>query len=369
MKRIIDILICVILLALSACSNMSTQPEYSSGYARSSSDLTVPPGLSSPDVSGGMKMLPASTVNEGYSLNQVKDMQIVQGGSERYLIIKGKSVNQVWPMMLAYLNQAGLSVKYQNKTIGIIQTDWASKNNTVKENDIRAFFDWVGWGSMYSLRSQFLFRINLWENNGDTQAFVTIYQMNEVYPGCTKYLGQNIHVSSSDNQIPIWMPLPPDPKMELEFLMKFMAFAGLNKEQVKQVEKQVAAAAATGPKAASLQGTILVINDSLDRAWWRSGLALERVGLGISDKNRSIGEYYVYPLQSQVSNPEPGFLDRWFGNNKNSLQVPKPIYTVKLVSKSATVTTLTIQLYSGAQDKDFAKHQTKYLNDLLKQLE
>jgi outer membrane protein assembly factor BamC len=367
--KIINISIYITLLMLTACSNMGSS-EYSAGFARPTSDLAVPPGLSSPDVSGGLKMLPAGAVNEGYHLNQVKDMQIIQGGSERYLAIKGKTVNQVWPMMQAYLNQAGLSIKYQNQTVGIIQTDWVSKNNIVKENDVRAFFDWVGWGSMYSLQSQFMFRVNLWQNGADTQVFVTIYQMNEVYAGCAKYLNQSIRVNNSDNQVPIWMPMPPDPKLELEFLMKFMAFAGLGKEQVKQVESQVAAQAApTGPKAASLQGSTLVINDTFDRSWWRSGLALERVGLGVTDKNRSLGEYYVYPLQSQVDNPEPGFLDRWFGSSKSNLQIPKAMYTVKLISKTPTVTNLEISLYSGAQDKDFAKHQAKYLADLLKQLE
>lgn len=369
-KKIISIPVYVTLLMLAACSNMGSAFDYSGGSARPTSDLTVPPGLSSPDVSGGLKMLPTGPVSAGYSLNQIKDMQIIQGGSERYLAIKSKTVNQVWPMMQAYLNQAGLSIKYQNQNVGLIQTDWISKNNIVKENDVRAFFDWVGWGSMYSLQSQFMFRVNLWQNNGDTQVFVTIYQMNEVYAGCAKYLGQSIRVNSSDNQVPIWMPMPPDPKLELEFLMKFMAFAGLSKEQVKQVESQVVAQAApSAPKAASLQGATLVMNDTFDRAWWRSGLALERVGLGVTDKNRSLGEYYVYPLQSQVDNPEPGFLDRWFGTSKSNLQIPKAMYTVKLVSKTPTVTNLEISLYSGAQDKDFAKHQTKYLTDLLKQLE
>jgi uncharacterized lipoprotein len=151
--------------------------------------------------------------------------------------------------------------------------------------------------------------------------------------------------------------------------MKFMAFAGLSKEQVKQVQTQVATQAASGPKAAVLQGTTLVIYDSFDRAWWRTGLALERVGLGVTDKNRSLGEYYVFPLQSQVDNPNPGVLDRWFGNNKSNLQLPKAIYTVKLVGKTDSATNLTVSLYPGATDKDFTKNQAKYLGDLLKQLE
>ncbi|MCE3268671.1 MAG: hypothetical protein K0R49_923, partial [Burkholderiales bacterium] len=361
--------ICLGLCVLTACSNMGAASEYSLGLSRPTSDLIVPPGLSAPDVSGGLKMLPTSTVNAGYTLNQIKDMQIVQGGSERYLMIKGKTVNQVWPLMQAFLNQSGLAIKYQNQTVGLMQTDWTSKNNVVKEKDIRAFFDWIGWGNMYSLQSQFMFRINLWQNGGDTQVFVTIYQMNEVYPGCTKYLNQNIRVSSSDNQIPVWMPMPPDPKMELEFLMKFMAFANPGKVPVEHIESQIAAVAAVETKTAALDGSTLVINDAFDRAWWRAGLALERVGLGVTDKNRTTGEYYVYPLQSQIDNPEPGFLDRWFGSNKNSLQIPKAMYVIKLGVKTPIVTTLNISLYSGAQDKDFSKHQAKYLNDLLKQLE
>lgn len=369
MKKIINILSICGLVILAACSSIGSQSEYSSATARSTTDLTVPPGLSSPDVSGGLKMLPSSQVTEGYNLNQIKDMQIIQGGSERYLVVKSKSVNQVWPMMLAYLNQAGLSIKYQNKAVGLIQSDWASRNNVVKETDVRALFDWVGWGSMYSLKSQFMFRVNLWQNGNDTEVFVTVYQMNEVYPGCSKYLNQNIKVSSSDGQVPIWMPLPPDPKLELDFLIKFMAFTGLNTQQVKQIESQVMAQATTAPKAASLQGSTLIINDTFDRSWWRTGLALERVGLGVTDKNRSLGEYYVYPLQSQVENSDPGFIDRWFGNDKNDLQLPKAMYTVKLVNKTSTTTTLDLTLYPGAQDKDFVKNQKKYLNDLLKQLE
>lgn len=361
--------IILLILCLAACSNMN-QAQYPTGAPRSTADLAVPPGLSAPELSSGAHpLLVTQPITEEYTLNQIKDMQIVQGGSERYLMIKGNTLNQIWPMLQAYLKQAGLSIKYQNKAIGLIQTDWTTKNNVVKEKDIRAFFDWIGWGSMYSLQSQFAFRLNLWQNETDTEIFVTVYQMNEVYPGCAKYLNQNIHVAASTNQAPIWMPMPPNPKLELEFLMKFMAFAG-QKPQSQPVEPQlVASPASVTSHAATLQGSTLLINDSFDRAWWRIGLALERVGLGITDKNRSTGEYYVYPLQSQVDNPDPGFIDRWFGNDKNSLKIPKAVYTVKLTSTTQANVSLELSLYPGAQDKEFAVHQSKYLNELLKQME
>lgn len=348
-------------------STINTQADYGQAAPRSTSDLTMPPGLTAPDSNSNYKMLNNQQINEGYSLNQIKDMQIVQGGSERWLVIKNKSVNQVWPMMQAYLNQQGMPIKYQNKSVGLIQTDWAARNTTVKETGARALFDWVGMGAQYSLDSKFMYRINLWQNESNTQVFVTNYQMDEVYPGCSKNLNQTIRVTTSDAQATKWMPVPPNPQMELGFLLQFMAFAGLSPDEVKQVIAAVAVAE-SAPAEARLQSTTLVIDDQFDRAWWRTGIALERAGLGVTDKNRTTGEYYVYQLQATVDNPDPGVFDRWFGSgDKNKLQLPKAQYTVKLQSIS-NQTNLTLELYPGATDKNFTANQDKYLKALQLQL-
>lgn len=362
----------VLLISSCSSSTFDSQADYSSAAPRSSSTLIVPPGLTSPEANSNYKMLDIKQSQDGYSLNQIKDMQIVQAGSERWLLVKKKSVNQVWPMMLAYLNQQGLNVKIQNKNIGLIQTDWTTRSTVVPETGVRSLFDWVGWGNMYSLQSQYMYRVNLWENESDTLVFVTDYQMNEVYPGCVPNLNQTIKIQPSDAQATKWMPVPANPQLELAFLVQFMAFAGLSPDQVRQVMSTAIAQSlqmesGVGPAEANLQGTTLVINDQFDRAWWRTGIALERAELGVADKNRSLGEYYVYPLQAQVDNPDPGFLDRLFGDDKNTLKTPKAIYTVKLQA-SANQTYLTLTQYPGATDKDFAKHQQQFLEALQKQL-
>ena len=325
----------------------------------------MPPGLIEPDVSSSYKMLDMGQ-QDGYVLNQVKGMKVVHAGSELWLSVQGKTVNQVWPLMLAFLNQQGLNIKLQSKTIGLIQTDWTTRNTTVPETGVRALFDWVGWGNMYSLQSQYMYRVNLWQNESDTLIFVTDYQMNEVYPGCVQNLNQTIKVQPSDAQATKWMPVPSNPQIQLSFLLQFMAFSGLNPEEVKQVVATIKAAE-SAPEEATLQGTTVVINDEFDRAWWRTGIALERAQLGVADKNRSLGEYYVYPLQSQVDNPDPGFFSRMFSNDKNTLQMPKPQYTIKL-QQAGNQTLLSMSLYQGAIDKDFAKNQHKYLEALQKQL-
>ena len=183
-----------IMLCLSACSTNSidSQGEYSAANARQTSNLTMPPGLTAPETNSDYKMLSTKQVQEGYALNQVKDMQIVQGGSERWLVVNGKSVNEVWPMMQAFINQQGYTIKFQNKNVGLIQTEWATRSTTVPETGVRALFDWVGWGNMYSLQSQYMYRITLWQNESSTHIFVTDYQMNEVYPGCVINNNQSI---------------------------------------------------------------------------------------------------------------------------------------------------------------------------------
>lgn len=345
-----------------ACSTIDTTAEYSSGTPRSTGSLATPPGLSAPD-SGDSSYKMLTGQPQGYELQKINNMRIVQSGSQRWLQVDNRSVNQVWPTVLAYLNELGLTVKYQNQGIGLIQTDWANRNNNVHETGIRAFFDWVGWGGMYSLPSQFMFRVNLWQDGNNALIFVTDFQMNEVYPKCIppKYS----KVEYSNNAPTSWMPLPPDPQLELDFLTRYMAYAGATPQEVKQQVAQVKAQA----KMAYIQGTQLVVIDQFDRAWWRSGLALERVGLGVTDKNRSLGEYYVYPLQSQVDNPDPGFLSRWFGSDKNNLKMPTPKYTVKLTAQGDK-TMLTITPYNNqTPDKYFDQTRSKYLDELVKQLQ
>jgi outer membrane protein assembly factor BamC len=359
---------CVIPLMMVACStsNFDSQGDYGAASPRNSSNLAVPPGLVAPDTNSNYKMLDAK--QEGYVLSSVKDMQIVQAGSERWLLIKGKSVDKVWPMMQAFINQQGLSIKFQNQNVGLIQTNWSIRDTTVPETGARKFFDWVGLGGSYSLGSQYMYRITLWQNESDTQVFVSDYQMNEVYPGCVTNLNENIRVQPSDAQATKWIPVQPDPALELGFLMQFMAFSGYTPEEAKQVvAANVSAAKESATDAAYLVGTTLVINDNFDRSWWRTGIALERAGLGVLTKDRTLGQYDVYPLQSEVNNPDPGFLSNLFGDNKNQIKMPNANYTVKLEA-SGNKTNLTINLYQGANDSDFTKHQNSYLKALQKQL-
>jgi outer membrane protein assembly factor BamC len=291
-------------------------------------------------------------------------MKIEQGGSQRWLVIESRSVDNMWPAMLGFLSQLGLSARYQNQNIGVIQTDWATRNSNVSQTDVRALFQWVGWGEMYSMPTQYMFRVTMWQSGKDVQIFVTSIQMSEVYPGCGRVV--NSTVETSDRQITRWMPLPPNPQLDLEFLMQFMAFSGLTPQQIKSVKTDLQTESkALFESATAIDGKIIV-NDNFDRAWWRVAVALDRVGLGIADRNRATGEYYVYPMQSRITAPSDGFFSKLFGSSGGkSLKIPDASYTVKLLG-NGDKTILTIVPVSSNVDAKTAINQ--YLASLAKQL-
>ncbi len=57
----------------------------------------------------------------------------------------------------------------------------------------------------------------------------------------------------------------------------------------------------------------LQVDDGFDRAWRRVGLALDRTGFTVEDRDRAQGLYYVrYVDPNQAGKGEPGFLSRLF---------------------------------------------------------
>ncbi len=355
-------------LSLVGCGTVDSQAAYTSAAPRSSNTLATPPGLSSPDLNSNYKMATQPQLQQSYKAANIPGMVIQEGGSQRWLTLENQSVDKIWPIMVAYINQLGLAVKYQNQAIGVIQTDWASRNTKVPQGvGVRGFFDWVGWGGMYSLNSMYMYRVTIWQNGKDVVIMDTNYQMDEDYEGCgNQGISTTSSKASSDTQRTKWVPRPSNPQLELEFLTQFMVFSGVPDEQAKKIVAQVVAQ----PKEASVVNGQVVLQDQFDRAWWRTAIALDRVGLGVVDKNRSNGEYYVYPLQSQVDNPDPGFFSKWFGGGESAAQsAMRPLYTIKLTPQGNT-TIITMRLFdSQSQDKNFAQNQKKYLAGLATQLQ
>ena len=354
-------------LFITGCGTTDSQAVFTSAAPRETSTLATPPGLNSPDLSNNYKMNQSNQLDTNYQLNNIKGMQIQTGGSQRWLVIESSNVNDIWPEISEYVNQIGLTIKYKNKSIGVLQTDWAKRNNKVPQGvSIRGIFDWIGWDSMYSLNSMYMFHITLWQDGNNVVVMDTNYQMDEEYEGCqSPGIANTYTYASSEQQRTKWVPRGSNPQLELEFITQFMAFLGTPESQVKTIQKEVKEA----PKDAVYQNNSVIVNDQFDRTWWRTAIALDRVGLGIADKDRSKGQYDVYPLLSSVDNPDPGFLTKWFSDESGTVNTPpKPKYSV-YISPIGNQTVITLKAYANEDSPKFAEEQKKYLEGIAKQLQ
>ncbi|MBV8046110.1 MAG: outer membrane protein assembly factor BamC [Paludibacterium sp.] len=262
-------------------------------------DLTAPqtqdkyslPGASSASASQMAKesaSAPAVTpaANNGDVAVNVDQVKMMRAGSQRWLDVGNKTPTQLWPMLKAFWQDSGFTIKTEEPNIGIMETDWAENRAKLPNDGLRALLDKVGLGGVYSTSERDMFRIRLEKGeNGGTEVYFSHRGLEEVY-------------TDKDKTQTIWQPRPVDPELEAEMLGRFMMRLGMSEEQAKTVLKQTIVPTAT--QANPIANGTLTIGDTFDRTWRRVGLALDRIGLVVDDRDRSQGIYYVKPAKADL---------------------------------------------------------------------
>ena len=81
------------------------------------------------------------------------------------------------------------------------------------------------------------------------------------------------------------------------------------------------------------------VDEPFERAWRRVGLALDRVGFTVEDRDRTKGVYYVrYVDQNQDANgkaAEQGFFSRMFSSSKDDKAKAAQRYQIAVRSATA----------------------------------
>jgi outer membrane protein assembly factor BamC len=92
---------------------------------------------------------------------------------------------------------------------------------------------------------------------------------------------------------------------------------------------QVAAAEQAGPNVQLVDeaGPALRINEGFDRAWRRAGIALDRMGLVVEDRDRSNGLYYVSKVDLLEEESKGWFSSLFSGDGKKKAA---PHYRIKV---------------------------------------
>jgi len=320
-------------LTLVACSSIDSMFETKTDYksqARTLPTLEVPPDLTTP-ARDNRFVVPetgrSSATLSGYQaerkeqarsgntnaqvLPQVDQMRVERAGSERWLVVSNEAPEKLWLLIKDFWQENGFLIKTEVPEAGVMETDWAENRAKIPAGFIRDSFSKI-LDQVYSTseRDKFRTRLERAADGKGSEVYISHRGMSEVYTSPRGASGESAQT--------VWTPREPDPGLEAEFLRRLMVRLGYQAERAKEV---VAAPASAQQRAEIRKGIdgaeLLQVNEPFDRAWRRVGLALDRVGFTVEDRDRQKGLYFVRYADPEsemaVKDRDRGFFGKLFG--------------------------------------------------------
>lgn len=292
-------------------------------------------------------------------LPPVEGARIERAGGQRWLVVNLKP-EQVWPVAKEFWQEQGFLVKTEDQATGIMETDWAENRAKIPQDFIRNTIGKVIDG-LYSTGERDKFRTRIERGaDGGSEIYISHRGAKETIVG----------VQGGDT---VWQARPSDPELEAEFLRRLLVRLGEDKEKAKTVVASgYVTPNAAGPVRSKLvpggQGTqgYVELSDPFDRAWRRVGLALDRVGFTVEDRDRNQGLYFVRYVDPNADvKDKPGLFARIFtSSDERKNQAAQ--YRIAVRSQQNTTRVVVLDKDGAAVTGDVGGRILALVNDQLK---
>jgi outer membrane protein assembly factor BamC len=349
--------ILLLALGMSGCSSFENMMggdkiDYRSA-ARKTNGLEVPPDLT-PLAHDGRYLPQAGTVSAN-SLQQqgarapgvadsslvapvkVGDLHIERQGTTRFLLAP-QSPDVLFPKIRQFWIDRGFAIAIDSPEAGMMETEWAENRAKLPNDIIRSTLGRV-LDTLYSTGERDKFRTHLERTDRGTEITITHRGLEEVFTGDKERDGSTM-----------WTNRPSDPQLEGEFLTRLMVNLGAPEAQAK-AEVAAATSVSATPKARATTdqgGAALQLDDSLERSWRRVGLALDRSGFTVEDRDRAQLVYFVRYIDPKTAGKEePGFFSKLFSSKDSAA---KPARYRVAVKANGNATLVSVQNDQGQPD-------------------
>ena len=363
MHRIVLVAAAIGLAGCSGFGNKST--DYKSGK-RAAQPLEVPPELTAPTMDdryaipdprtqttysaysqrnqGAAVAASPSTANT--VLPKIEGARLERFGDQRWLVVKGEP-DKVWPLIREFWVDAGYPLAREEPNTGIMETEWYDDKTRVPEDIVRRTVGRVVPG-LFSTprRDKFRTRMEKGAEPGTTEIFVSNRQVEEIF-------------TTNNQDRTVWQSRPADSELEAEMLSRMLVKLGATQEQVAAAAAKPVrsgqAPVVTETRNAVLENAgagPLVVNDSYDRAWRRVGLALDRVGFTVEDRDRSKGLFFVCYIDPEADRDpakKESLADKlmfWRSPPKSA----QPQYRIHVSDAGASMSQVNVQNATGAAE-------------------
>lgn len=352
----------VVMAAVTGCSSVGLDNEkvnYKTESKVKPVALDVPPDLS--QLSRDSRYaLPGGTVSAAGLEQQnrtaagitapakIADVRVERSGTQRWLVVQ-RPADKVWPLVREFWIENGFTYTTEQPSIGLLETEWAENRAKLPQDFLRRTLGKVLDG-LYSTGERDKYRTRVESTGPDsTEISISHRGMAEVYGDVSK--------TST-----VWQARPSDPSLEAEFLRRLMIKLGSTAEQASQSVEAPVAPPATLVSVSDKQQAILYV-ESYDVAWRRVGVALDRTGFTVEDRDRNQGLYFV----RYVEKPDPdkqGFFNRMFNRTP---ETQGPVRYRILLTREGTGSRISVLNGNGEPDNSAASQRIlKLLIDELK---
>ena len=339
--------------------------------AGTTSSLELPPDLTSPQYDDRYAVTSASELAAKNSARPKQtdllpvnnEARVARAGSERWLVVK-MTPELAWSTVHRFWTDTGFVIATEEPALGVMETDWAENRAEIPQDILRKYIGkYLDVFYTTYKRDKFRTRIERGTEAGTVEIYVSHRGMEQV------------PTTKVDNTQPAgfaWAVMPPNPDLEAEMLSRLMIRFGTPEAQAFAAASPAAAAAAVPHARLEKSDGVskLVVDDPFDRAWRRVGLALDRTGFTVVDRDRSTGLYFV-----RFSDPdadmarkdrEKGFLTKLMTFWKTDEKEKPEQYRIKVV-ETAPQSTVSVQDPSGNPDRTQASERIlALLRDQLK---
>lgn len=283
-------------------------------------------------------------------------MRIERAGSQRWLVVAG-TPGELWPQIKDFWLELGFILNIDSPDIGVMETDWAEDRAKIPQDFLRSAIGKVLDG-LFSTpeRDKFRTRLEQGKDNGTVEVYISHRGMMEIYPNEAK-------------DSTIWQPRPADPELEAEMLRRLMVHLGAEEARAEAALTSAPTEERARIAAGSDGQASLIMEESFDRAWRRVGLALDRIGFTVEDRDRAQGLYFVRYVDPDADNKseDKGFLSRlafWRSSDKPAQGGSEYRLHVQGQGSDSQVTVLTRE--GGADTSDTARRILGLLHNELR---
>lgn len=223
-------------------------------------------------------------------LPKLSKVRMDRAGSQRWLVVPG-TPDKVWGELRKFWVENGFVIKQDSPDVGVMETDWAESRAKLPEEGIRGLLTKT-LSFLYSTSEldKFRARVEKSAEDGMIEVYISHRGMEEV----------------AVDQTTRWQPRPVDADLEAKMMRRFAMRFGVEEKLAKQLVPDAGAKEVQAARAALIdEGLSLEVNGTIEKVWRQVGLALDRKGVVVEDRDRSAYIYFVRYLDTS-EDPKTG---------------------------------------------------------------